>query len=353
MAIQRNNTSRRIRCLKTTFSGLPVYTFPMKVNDLVFISYVAVRGKDDEQGAVQRVLSRRRVGSIRDFVLGGNMFFNSFILNWTDTNFKPTFADDHITIGISGAAAQMIDGQHRLAGLQAATEQNAKIGNNEVLVSLCIGLTTNQAATIFLNINSEQRPVPKSLIYDLFGEVTDDADHSINRAKDISEELNDNPESPFYRAIKFPGNPRGVGILDLSAVVSGLKRHLGPDGAFASVNLRSLNYQRQAVMNYFAAIRSFYEPQGIWTSRVKNPFFKSAGFYGAVDYLTSTLLMKCAEANSFSEKSFRNLLRLDSGDLLIHDDIKNLDGKTARKRIADYLKSHLISELPRQEEYEF
>lgn len=353
MRTQPRATTRCIQCLTTKFSGLPVYTFPMNVKDLAYVSYVAVRGQDQEEGAVQRVLSRRRIGAIKDFVLRGNMFFNSFILNWTEDKFTPSIEGDHISIPISPSAAQMIDGQHRLAGLQAAMEQQSTIGDNTVLVSMCIGLTTSQAATIFLNINSEQRPVPKSLIYDLFGEVTDDADHAINRAKDIAEDLNENEDSPFYRAIKFPGAPRGVGILDLSAVVSGLKKHLEPDGAFAAVNLRSLNYQGQAVKNYFAAIRSFYEPHDVWSSRTKNPFFRSAGFNGAIDYLTSTLLMKCAEANSFSEATFRGLLRLDSGDLLLHEDIKSLDGKTARKRMAEYLKSHLTSELPDQEEYEF
>lgn len=347
------NNSYRSPCLKTTFSDIPVYTFPMNVKDVVLISYVAVRGIDPQEGAVQRILNRRRVADIKAFILSGNMFFNTFILNWTEPNLQPDYSNGEISIPLSPAATQMIDGQHRLAGLQAAMETQPEIGDKEILVSLCIGLNTQQAAQIFLNINSKQTPVPRSLIFDLFGEVDSDADHAINRANDIAHELNDNPESPYYKAIRFPGNPRGVGIIDLSTVVSALKPHLTANGIFAGVNLTSLDLQRQVVLNYFAAIKTYYDSHALWYSRLKNPFFRSAGFSGAIDYLVSTLIMKCAETRSFRVDTFRRMLQLDSGPLLVHDEIRHLDGKTARRKISDYLGSHLVSALPEQQEYEF
>lgn len=345
--------SFEIGCLRTEFSGIPVYTFPMKVKDVINISYVAVRRRNFEEGAVQRVLNKKRIGSIKDFILEGNMFFNSFILNWTAEENTPKLAETVISIPLVPSSAQMIDGQHRLAGLEAAIEEDSSIADKEILVSLCIGLTTKDAATIFLNINSEQRPVPKSLIYDLFGEVESDADHVINRANDIAQELNENTESPLYKRIKYPGSPRGVGVIDLSTVVAALKKHLEVEGIFAQVNLHSLNFQKLAILNYFKAIKSFYDEERIWDNKIKNPFFKSSGFNGAIDYLTSTLLMKCAEKKSFSEKTFRDFLGLDKVGLLLHDKIKNLDGKTARKKIEEYLHSNLLNSLPVQEEYAF
>lgn len=340
-------------CLKTIFSTIPVYSFPMKVKDVSFISYVAVRGIDQEEGAVQRILNKRRIDSIKDFILKDNMFFNTFILNWTAQEYTPTYNNGRITIPLTHEAAQMIDGQHRMAGFKAAMEVRPEVGDENILVSLCIGLSTKEASTIYLNINSEQKPAPKSLIYDLFGESVDDPDHVINRASDIAQELNENPESPYLKTIKYPGTPRNVGIIDLSTVVSALKRHLGPDGAFAGVNLRSLDFQSQAVLNYFIAIKSYYERDKLWDKKTSNPFFRGAGFNGAIDYLTSTLLMKCAETQSFKVKTFKELLHLDSDDLLVNENIKQLDGKSARKKVTDYLKSHLVSTLPEQDEYEF
>lgn len=342
-----------IRHLKTEFSGIPVYTFPMKVKDVSELSYVAVRGRDSEQGSVQRFLNRRRVKSIKEFILSGNMFFNSFILNWTHDAQKPRIRLTKITIPLVHASAQMIDGQHRLAGLDAAMEDDDSISNKEILVSLCIGLSTREAARIFLNINSEQRPAPRSLIFDLFGEVEDDSNHIINRANDIARELNENQDSPYYKRIKLPGNPRGVGVIDLSTVVSSLKNHLTTEGVFARVNLYSLNYQKMAILNYLKAIKHFYDEEDVWNNKTRNPFFKSSGFNGAIDYLTSTLLLKCAEEKKFTEQTFIKLLNLSGTGLLLHQDIKNLDGKSARKKISEYLQVNLLNSLPGQEDYEF
>ncbi len=107
----------KVKCISTDFSSTPVYTFPMRVNDLLFIHYVAVRGK--EEGAVQRFLNKRRIEAIKNFILQGNIFFNTFILNWTNENNSPKIYKKNgtIEIPIIASAAQVIDGQHRLAGL--------------------------------------------------------------------------------------------------------------------------------------------------------------------------------------------------------------------------------------------
>ncbi len=73
-------------CLSTHYGGIPAYTFMMKVKDVIPLYYVAVRGKDGEEGAVQRVLNTRRISSIKNYVLEGNTFFSSFVLNWTNSD---------------------------------------------------------------------------------------------------------------------------------------------------------------------------------------------------------------------------------------------------------------------------
>ena len=215
----------KTKYFKTSFGEIPAYTFSMGVRDLLEIHYVAVRGVDEEEGAVQRILNKRRIKSITDFILDGNMFFNSFILNWTDTNFSPKRVGQTIEIPLVPASAQVIDGQHRLAGLEEAMRESEAIGDQEVIVTLSEHLSTPQAAKILLNINTEQRPVPKSLIYDLFGEAVDNSNHVVIRATDIAKDLNDDPESPLYKIIKMPGAPRGSGrlsyrhLLQLSSLI--------------------------------------------------------------------------------------------------------------------------------------
>ena len=104
--------------ITTNLGEISAYLFVAKVKDILPIYYVAVRGKDNVEGAVQRVLNRRRISSIKNFILEGNMFFNTFILNWTDQNHPLIIEDGIIKIPSVIAAAQVIDGQHRLEGLR-------------------------------------------------------------------------------------------------------------------------------------------------------------------------------------------------------------------------------------------
>jgi hypothetical protein len=232
-------------------------------------------------------------------------------------------------------------------------KEDEKIGEQEILVTFCIGLTTREAALIFVNINSEQKPVPKSLIYDLFGEMDDDSNHAINRATDIAEDLNDNEESAYYGAVKFPGKARGVGIIDLSSIVASLKKHLEPEGVFANHKLTNLQNQKLVVLNYFSALRFYYDREDLWNNRVKNPFLTNAGFNGAIEHLVSKLISKCAENKSFEIDEFKRLLDLPKGELLIRADLKNLEGKSQRKAVVDFLENHLLKSLPSQDEYRF
>ncbi len=88
--------SKNYRYITTKFFEHDIYTFSMKISDLLQIYYVAARGKSTEQGAVQRILNKRRITQIRDFVLDGNLFVNTFILNWTDTDNSPKIKNNEI-----------------------------------------------------------------------------------------------------------------------------------------------------------------------------------------------------------------------------------------------------------------
>ena len=288
-------TNLKYKCLTTHYGEIPALTFMMKVKDVLPMYYVAIRGKDSEEGAVQRVLNTRRIASIKTYVLDGNTFFSSFVMNWTNEEHSIHHEGDQVTFPLIEGSMQVIDGQHRLAGLQSAYDDDKSIGELDILVTLCSKLTTKQAAKILLNINTEQKPVPKSLIYDLFGELEDEDSHAINRITDISRELNESADSPFYKQIKFPGAPRGVGSLELSTIVQSLKEHIKPNGTFSKFNIKTYDNQRILLNNYFGAIKYYYDEQRLWSVKSKNPFLKSAGFSGSIDFLSERLISKCVE----------------------------------------------------------
>lgn len=330
-----------------------IYTFPMKVKDLVKISYVAVRGRDEEEGAVQRVLNRKRISSIKQYVLDGNMFVNTFVINWNDVNYKPHFFDGKIEIPLVDSVAQLLDGQHRLEGLKEAIKIDPNVSEKQIMVSMVIGLGTKEAAKIFININSEQKPVPKSLIFDLYGVTEDDKNFAITRSDDIAKELNENVDSPYYNLIKYPGNPRGKGKIDLSTVVSTLKKYVDVDGKFMDNNIKDLNLQSQIMINYFNAIKYHWDKEELWGNANQNVFFKAAGFIAALEFFFEYVFPKCIEKKSFKVEYLISLFDFSESTLLTNAEIKGSDGKTARKLIVDNLKEGLKTEAPEENEYEY
>lgn len=335
----------------TKFGGIDAYIFSMKVKDLLPIYYVAVRGRDDIEGAVQRVLNKRRIGAIKSFILEGNMFFNSFILNWTDKNYPLAFENGNLQIARVPAAAQVIDGQHRLEGLKQAVEEKPEIGEQSVTVVLVQNLSTTDAAKIFLNINAEQKPVPNSLVYDLFGEIKS-KDYYIVRATDIAKRLHDEPDSPYYQCIKMPGAAQGVGKVDQSTVVNALKQHTIEGGVFSQYHIDDYELQYRIVCNYFSVIKKYYEKEGLWLKSA-NPFMSNSGCYAAIDFLCKDLIPKCAEKKSFEQKTIQSFLPLDEAGLLDKDELKNKQGKEQRSVVYQYLKSALLKDVPTQNEYKF
>ena len=341
------------RFVKMSVGTIDIYTFPMTVNDLAKISYVAVRGRDKEEGAVQRVLNKKRISSIKQYVLDGNMFVNSFVINWNDENYVPEIIDDQIIIPLVDSVAQLIDGQHRLEGLKEAVKVDESINNKTLLVSMVIGLKTKEAAKIFININSEQKPVPKSLIFDLYGVTEDDKNFAITRSGDIAKELNENVDSPFYNLIKYPGNPRGKGKIDLSTVVSVLKKYVDVDVKFVENNIRDLNLQSQFIINYFSSIKYHWEKEDMWGNASQNVFFKASGFIAAVEFFFEYVFPKCVDKKSFKLDYLISLFDFTKTTLITNNDIKGSDGKSARKMIIDNLKEGLITEAPQENEYEY
>ncbi len=96
---------------------------------LTRISYVAVRRpKEEEEGAVQRMLNPSRIDSIKSFVLRGGAFPNALVLNWVSKDNPITFdGTGTLSFDIAERLAQIIDGQHRIAGIRAAIADDKSI----------------------------------------------------------------------------------------------------------------------------------------------------------------------------------------------------------------------------------
>ena len=106
---------------------------------LTEIAYASVRGRDDEEGAVQRVLNARRISNIKDFTLQNGYFPNSIVLHWKEPT-EITINNDTglLSFAVDSHKAQLIDGQHREAGLAAAIAEDESFAKFEVPVALYV-----------------------------------------------------------------------------------------------------------------------------------------------------------------------------------------------------------------------
>ena len=322
---------------RATQHGKSFFLTALSAADIVHVSYVARRGVSEEEGAVQRLLNPARIAGIRDFVLAGGLFPTSIVLNWADPSSAPKVKDGKLIIQRAPKSAQIIDGQHRVIGISAAIEKKPSLARLELPVSLYQGLTTKECADIFLSINTEQKPVHRSLVFDLYKVASDYIiDPAALRAGDLASELNENGSSPFHGYIKFPGAPAGQKGLALSTVVSAVKPLVEEKGVFEQVGLSQLQMQSQFLINFFSVLRDAYGAE--WESP-SNIFRMAAGFVGAIEFVKNKLVVHCNITGDFTAQAISKVMKLSPGSLLRRDAIEGLQGRRAFTHVALSLES--------------
>lgn len=102
----------------------------------------------------------------------------------------------------------VIDGQHRLKGLE---NSNIDVQHNfDLLITFIIGYDRSIIAKQFYTINYEQKPVNKSLLYQLTGEFSRDV-NEFSFMHNAVKLLNELEGSPFYGRVKMLGTtPKNI-----------------------------------------------------------------------------------------------------------------------------------------------
>jgi DGQHR domain-containing protein len=301
---------------------------------VTFISYAAVRGKSLEEGAVQRLLNQSRITSIKEFTLAGGDFPNALVLNWASITNKFAVLKGRLSFRVESDCAQIIDGQHRIAGIAAAIEAVPAFGKLQLPVVLYENLSTQECADIFLSINTEQKPVPRSLVFDLYGVASHSlVDQAALRARDIAMYLNENDDSPYLGEIKKPNDRRRGGIA-LSTAVAAIKPLVEDKGIFEQVDLNELEMQKKVVLNLFRAIRSKFEDK--WEDRT-NVFLYAAGFSAALRFLQLKLIPYCNALEDFTEAQIADAIDFGSAGPMSQEALKGVGGVDAINQVFEAL----------------
>lgn len=299
------------------------------------ISYVAVRGQSAEAGAVQRVLNQRRISNIREFTLRGGDYPGAIVLNWTDASNPLEQKNGNLTFKIKRDSAQIVDGQHRVAGIQAAILSQPNIGQLELCVAIYEELNTQECADIFLSINTEQKPVDRSLVFDLYGIASEGIiDQAAVRARDIALFLHSTDDSPYRGLIKLPGDARRKGGIALSTVVTAIKPLVTEKGNFEQLGVKELEGQKQIMLNLFQTLQKKY---GSAWNEPDNVFLYAAGFVGAIEFFKQKLIPYCNNQRSFEQHTLARAIALQKNSLLLQSQVKGLAGSEATNKVFSQL----------------
>jgi len=247
-----------VKAQKTLQGNFSFYLFLISSNDLLDISYV-VRRSDDSKRGIQRIASPNRIAEIARFIAESKdvIFPNNLIVNFDkEAIFRPNKdnpSQGDLIIPKQKKSVQILDGQHRLLGLEASRK------NIPIIVVAFTELNLIQRAQLFLTINSKQKGINTSLIYDLFG-ITRSGKSVELLAVDIGRFLNSDEDSPFKDMVKLTDARRkGKENLSLAAFVTALKKVL----INKNIPFADLDYHQQIIVlkNYFNAIKNLFQTQ--------------------------------------------------------------------------------------------
>lgn len=185
------------------------YIGVMSHKDLMKISYADIRrletGSEFRQvevyTGIQRPLEKKRVDDIGEYVnMVDATFPTGIILHVEAEDAEYDEEKGIMTLPYKSNVAKILDGQHRIAGLERFKDEDSKF---ELNVTMFVGMELEDQAIVFATINKTQTKVNKSLVADLFAfakfRSPQKTAHNIVRA------LNQKEGSPFEGKIKILG----------------------------------------------------------------------------------------------------------------------------------------------------
>ena len=170
----------------------------------------------------------------------------------------------------------IVDGQHRFYGLKKFyesindTNKKEKILNFQFVATILLGYDTFQVAEVFANVNFNQKPVNKSLYYDIFGSSVKKK-NEIQLAHFTALHMQNNEESPLNGMIKLLG--KGYGLFSQAFFVEKLLIHFKGKGVWTDLYDNYINNGEEFLIiptflnAYFKAIKTLYNDA--WPKKVE------------------------------------------------------------------------------------
>ena len=176
-----------------------LYLGKMKVSDILEIARSEIRTPYNSRG-IQRNLDESRAKKISRYAKNDDAIFPTPIVLSASSKMVEFKNNDAFVINNKYKYnCSIVDGQHRLRGIEIAGLQE----NFVLPVVFIFDTYLEQDAEIFSAINGNQKPVSKSLVYDLYG--LSDKKTVQKTCHEIVESLNSDEDSLMKGKIKMLG----------------------------------------------------------------------------------------------------------------------------------------------------
>lgn len=214
--VDQDKITKRIRAFKARQPIGDIFVAAVDFKLIQQMTFFDVRRRLQEERdverylGIQRPLNRARVEDLKKYVNFLDATFPTSIILAVESDYV-SFDEKRLELTISNTRSgadkpdvafrnlfRVIDGQHRIAGLEAFSGESF-----DVLVSLFVGSDIADQAHVFATVNLEQTKVAKSLAMDLFDLARTRS--PIKTCHNIAIALDTTVGSPFYQRIKRLG----------------------------------------------------------------------------------------------------------------------------------------------------
>jgi len=286
------------------------------------IKKLGLKLKSTDEG-IQRRLQIERIKDIKNYVeLNSSNFFPNSVILSLDAAKIPNFDNQYLEADKNNLGYfelpesikfTVIDGQHRLAGLFLSDENTIK--DFELVAILLFNISMPTAAKLFLDINGKQKPVNRSLIYDLYGEINATELDEIKKFHTIAQKFYVDKKSPLFRQIKMLGI--GKGAISQSFFID----YVSDAAADAGIIDEPLQKIYDNLFYYFKAFQKTFPKD--WPVPLEFKDYEESGAYA--DYVLKERKSQLVKTNGFgaivtlfpyvyrmSDKSFKSYLEIVS-----------------------------------------
>lgn len=314
--------------------SLNLYATSLKVRDLGLPNFYRINKLDPEDGAgYQRILNQGRANRLAEYLLDGqkegDAFLPTSIFLATSRDIPFDSSSNTITFDVARVGPfNVVDGQHRIAGLVAAAEKNPELKDFEIPVNIAVGLDDVSQMCHFLIVNTTQRSVDKAVEQQIVARLSDMIDlekmptiprwirRHVEKGEDaralvVVNFLNTDANSPWLGKIRMANEEDDTGVtVTQKSFVNSLKKYV-----FSSNNPLSdpsWDVKRPMILsNYWKAVTELLVDEEASKPTV---IFKTTGV-DLFHIISATVFTHLVNQKDFTKNTMKTLLTRGFGHL--------------------------------------